>query len=533
MLLRRLALELARALEYSSRQPPHVKHGSWRQNMGQPGFLEVCQITAIVQRDSREPHSSKHGPGADEHQESLPMHGCLQEQPRCLKPARPHAAESWPFFRAKHKGISSIPDKDCTTQFQAGSQKKSITGKHPSLYVERSRQQGLSAAAQWRSQAHRNYTTEAQVETEDDPGPEPKRSLYVQTLRQQEGSMRVQRRASWLANVVKRLPVDADLQVELAKLGRLRQEFWSPEVRFALRLLSKNELGKKTAPDWERGLLLAEWWLETQWDGAQEFPHAVLNVLWKMLGQAGRTDQIWRLYEKFKERRGVYFGGQVAGNVMRALFKAGDYSGVLDVLGEAQENGWAIFQYDEAIQSQLKLGKLDEALLTFDQAKAEAKDTPVSVETYKALLVAGLPLLKLRSGKNDVDLAVALGQLGDTEEAVSLLKDIVFVIRKGFFFPMFVWIDAIVAAVEMGRLEEARLFREKGEAADFDLAAGMSYYARKRHVLYSQKALLALLKLDPRLNVKGIGPAVISMLCTSQRADEAVEVRLGISLPLF
>ncbi|GAQ83295.1 hypothetical protein KFL_001420200 [Klebsormidium nitens] len=351
-----------------------------------------------------------------------------------------------------------------------------------------------------------------------------KPSLYEERTRQKWGSPMEQRRGLLLGTLLKSLPVDADLRAELLKEGQTRDDFSPVEIRLALRTLCLDDLGRKTVPDWERALQLATWYLEPLWK-VSPFDHTVLNELWKILGEARRADRIMALYEEGKRQRGVSFGKQVVERVVKSLFVAGYYQEVVDVMDEAQENGWEVELFDEFIQSQVNLGMVDEALMSFGTATARKHGTPVLTQTYAALLGAGVPSDRLRSGRNDCDLARALGQLGRKREAVQILRDTVYAMRRGQFFPVHLWLDAIVTAIEMGCVEEAEDFRDRGQRnAGFFLAPVLSSYVKHRHVLMSHRALLTVLKLEPGLNVKGIGPALISLLCLAQHADEAVEI---------
>lgn len=177
---------------------------------------------------------------------------------------------------------------------------------------------------------------------------------------------------------------------------------------------------------------------------------------------------------------------------------------------------------------------VDEALMSFSAATARKLGAPVLTQTYAALLADGVPSDRLRTGRNDCELARALGDLGRKAEAVGILRDTVYAMRRGQFFPVHLWLDAIVTAVDIGCVEEAADFRDRGARnAGFLLAPVLSSYVKHRHVLTSHRALLTLLKLESGLNVRGIGPALISLLCLAQHADEAVEVRGQILFGLF
>lgn len=147
--------------------------------------------------------------------------------------------------------------------------------------------------------------------------------------------------------------IDVPTQAELFKKGHSRHDFSPMEISIALRTLCLDDIGRKTTPDWERALLTAKWYLEPTWK-TSPFDHTVLNALWKILGEAGRADQIMALYKEAKKLRNKQFGAQIVVNVARALFAAGDHSGVVDVIEEARENGWQVELFDEVIQSQVR-----------------------------------------------------------------------------------------------------------------------------------------------------------------------------------
>lgn len=137
------------------------------------------------------------------------------------------------------------------------------------------------------------------------------------------------------------------------KEGQSRNDFSPVEIRLALRTLCLDDLGRKTTPDWERALQLATWYLAPVWK-VSPFDHTVLNELWKILGEAGRADRIMALYEEGKRQRGVQFGRQVVERVVKSLFAAGYHQEVVDLVDEAQENGWEVELFDEVIQSQVR-----------------------------------------------------------------------------------------------------------------------------------------------------------------------------------
>lgn len=202
-------------------------------------------------------------------------------------------------------------------------------------------------------------------------------------------------------------------------------------------------------------------------------------------------------------------------------------------VGRSNSNTQRIQNYPSApidswyVFCQVKLGLLDDAFVSFDAAAARGQGTPVLTQTYVALLSAGIPLDRLRAGRNDCELARALGQLDRKHEAVGILRDTLHPMRGAQFFPIFLWLDAVVAAIEMGCFDAAEEFRERGaRMKGFHFVPTLSFYVKNRHVLASHRVLMTLLKFDPEMNVAGIGPALISLLCSAQHANEAVEVRL-------